>query len=221
MKHARPLVQLGLGGLIAASMMAPLAANATTTTYTSAAAYAVAAGAQTTEDFNSPTGSTATSVSFSDVVFSCSGTTYCPGFFGSSSLFVLDGLSVFFATPDTATFTFSSAIKSFGVLIAGLGDIGTTTLNIANSNGFSADIFSSYTGTTTNFITESLFAGLTSDTPFTTVTFSGLRPGDGIFFENLSFGKASVVPLPAALPLLGAAMLGLGMIGRQRRKVAP
>jgi hypothetical protein len=49
-------------------------ANAAVTLFTDAATYFAAAGAQTLQDFNSPISNTATSVTYPDMVISCSGT---------------------------------------------------------------------------------------------------------------------------------------------------
>lgn len=40
----------------------------------------------------------------------------------------------------------------------------------------------------------------------------------GFTLDNLQFNAASVVPIPAALPLFGTALLGLGFAGYRRRK---
>ncbi|HEY6021844.1 MAG TPA: VPLPA-CTERM sorting domain-containing protein, partial [Candidatus Paceibacterota bacterium] len=195
-------------------------AGAATVTYTSSATYFADAGPQSLQDFNVPISSTATSITYNDLIVSCSGSSLCsPGFFGTSSISI-DGLSVFFSSPSLVTFSFNSSITSFGIFIAGLGTIspGSTTFSIANSNGFSSVLFSNYSGTTTSF-DSSLFAGLISDLPFTSVTLAGTQIGDGVFLDNLSYG---LTPLPAALPLFTTGLSALAVLGwRRKRKAAP
>ncbi len=155
------------------------------------------------QTFNSPISNTATSVTYPNLVVSCSGSSLCDSTtFGTSSSVAIDGLSIFVVSPSVVTFTFNSPITSFGINIAGLGTIlpGSTTFSIANSNGFSANLFSNYSGTTTSFDTA-LFGGLTSDQSFTSVSLMGTYIRDGIFLDNLSYGH-SAAPLPAALPPL-------------------
>jgi len=188
-------------------------ANASVTTFTDSAAYFAVAGPQTLQDFNSPISNTATSIRYPDLLVSCSGTAFCDStFFGTRSSPSIDGLSVFNTGPAPITFTFDSPITSFGVYIAGLGTNlpGSATLSVTDSNGFSANLFVNYVGTTTSFDTP-VFAGLISTDRFTSVTFVDSEIGDGIFFDNLSYGHA--VPEPSTLILVLTGLGGLGLLG--------
>jgi hypothetical protein len=194
--------------------------NAATVTYTSATAYFADVGPQSLQNFNSPISNTATSIKYNNLVVSCSGSGFCASpFFGTSVS--IDGLSVFSTSPSLVTFTFNSPITSFGIFIAGLGTVspGSTTFSIANSNGFSSNLFSNYSGTTTSF-DSSLFAGLISDTRFTSVTLAGTEVGDGVFLDNLSYGHSHVsgAPLLAALPLFATGLGGMGLLGWWRKR---
>ena len=189
-------------------------ASAAPTAYTSDAAWTAAApGALTLQSFEvAPTGS-ATSLNFGNVNFNCTGSTYCPGFFGRSTIFATDGaFSVFFATPDTATFIFNSAITAFGVDVIGLGDVGVTDFFITNGSG-SLALQSNYSvpgGTVT-------FAGLIDSAGFTQITFSGTRADDGIYFDRLRFGgtPGGVVPEPATWAMM---IIGFGAAGSMIRR---
>jgi hypothetical protein len=103
-------------------------------------------------------------------------------------------------------FTFTSPIHSFGIYIAGLGTAGPTTFSISNSNGFVANLFTNYEGTTVSFDTP-LFAGLVSDSRFDAVSLWGTAVGDGIALDNLYYGHASPSAVPGAI--VGAGLPGL------------
>jgi hypothetical protein len=221
---------------------APNTVRAATTTYTDSTAYFAAAGPQTLQDFNSPPISTVpgTSIGYPNLVISCSGSVFCsPNTFRTTSSVSIDGLSIFSSSPSTITFTFNSPLTSFGIYVAGLGtnNPGSTDFSISNSNGFSTVLFSNYSGTTNDF---NIFAGLISDTRFTSVSLMGTEIGDGMFFDNLSYGHSNKpftgsqsalvlldpldpVPLPGALPLFASGLIGLGLLGwrRKRKAVAP
>ena len=125
---------LALGAVVA---LFAGAASAAPTAYTSDAAWTAAApGALTLQSFEgAPTG-TATSLNFGNVNFHCTGLTFCTTSFGRTLLFATDGdYSVFFATPDTATFTFNSAITAFGIDVIDLGTNGATDFFIDNGSG--------------------------------------------------------------------------------------
>mgnify|MGYP001788522153 CR=1 FL=1 len=191
------------------------AAVAAPTAYMSDAAFSAANGATalTLQSFEVAPTVTATSLNFGNVAFNCTGSTYCPGFFGRSTVYATDGIfSVFFATPDSATFTFSSTITSFGVDVVGLGDVGVTNFFINNGSGPLAlqSGYSAPGGTVT-------FAGLTDSAGFTTVTFTGTQRDDGIFFDRLRFGTA----LAGAVPETSTwAMMisGFGLVGGAMRR---
>jgi hypothetical protein len=209
----------GVCSLLAAAIVSP--AEAATMTYISDTAYFAAAGPQSFQDFDNPISSIpGTSVRYPNLVVSCSGSTLCSSpFFGTSSTTSITGLSIFFTSSSVVTFTFDSPIHSFGIYIAGLGTLapGSTTFSISNSNGFSANLYTDYGGTTTSFDTP-LFAGLISDDRFTSVSLAGTELGDGIFLDDLYYGHAA--PLPAALPLFATGLGGLGLLGWYRKRKA-
>ena len=181
------------------------------TTHSTRASFNAAAPVTTLINFNgAPDASTATSRTFGDVTFNCTGTTYCPGFFGTRSFGNGNSGSVFYATPDTATFTFANAVDAFGMDILSLGTDGATTYS-AMVNGISYNIATNYSSGAT------LFFGLTGGS-FTSVTFFGTAPNDGIDFDDLAFHAAGdVVPEPASWALL---IVGFGLTGAAMRRRA-
>jgi hypothetical protein len=200
---------------IAALALAASAAHATTVYTNEADFLAAAGGALPFESFETVQSSTDTQVDFAGVSFSCAGGTYCPGFFGTTGGIVLDGAqSVFFASPDSATFTFAHAVDAFGVWIGGAGDVAPVTLAASLANGTSAAALTNYSapGTTWQYF------GIVTDTPFTAVTFTPDNADDGIFFDALSYRPVAVnaVPEPASALLLGIA--GAGMLAARRRR---
>ena len=207
-------------GALALTLVIAGAASAAPTAYTSDAAWTVAApGALTLQSFEgAPTGTT-TSLNFGNVNFHCTGSTYCPGSFGHTTLSATDGsYSVFFATPDTATFTFNSAITAFGIDVIDLGTNGVTDFFIDNGSGPLA--------LQTNYSAPGFtvtFAGLIDSAGFTQITFSAPRASEGILFDRLRFGGTpggGAIPEPATWAMM---ILGFGAAGsmiRRRKAIA-
>jgi hypothetical protein len=204
------------------SLMAVTAATADTVTYTSDSAYFAAAGPQSLQDFDSPTLNTPYAVQYRDVTVLCGGPGLCLGAVGDGVPTPITGLEIIFGSTSVLTFTFTSPIHSFGIYIAGLGTAGPTTFSISNSNGFVANLFTNYEGTTVSFDTP-LFAGLVSDSRFDAVSLWGTAVGDGIALDNLYYGHASPSAVPGAivgagLPGLVAACGGLLALAQRRRR---
>jgi hypothetical protein len=201
-------MRLGYAALMALAAAPAMAA----TTYTSEAAFLAAAGGGLAfESFEAPVSVAPTSVELADVTFSCTGTTYCPGFFGVRALGnATDGRqTVFFATPDTATFTFDSAITHFGIDVIDLGTVGASDLTI--SWGSNSTVL--YTGHSSGGV---LFAGIIDGAGFTSVTFSATARDDGIDFDRLVYkGGTGVIPEPATWALMIA---GFGLVGFAARR---
>jgi hypothetical protein len=209
-----------IGKIAAAAVFAAASCAAqATTVYTNEAAFlAAAGGALPFQSFETVQSSSATQVDFTGVSFSCAGSSYCPGFFGTSGLIVKDGAqSVFFAAPDTSTFTFTQAINAFGIWIGGAGDVATINLAAGLDNGDAAAALTNYSvpGQTTL-----QYFGIITDTPFTKLTFTPDNANDGIFFDALSYREAAVnaVPEPASTLLLGIA--GAGLLASRRKRAA-
>lgn len=203
--------------LAAATLLAIAACAAhATTVYTNEAGFlAAAGGALPFESFETVQSSTDTQVDFNGVSFRCAGTAFCPGFFGTTDAIVRDGAqAVFFASPDTATFTFAHAVDAFGIWIGGAGDVGPINLAATLDNGATATVLTNYSAPDGTF----QYFGIVADTPFTALTFTPDNDADGIYFDALSYRPAAVnaVPEPASVLLLGIAGAGLLAARRQR-----
>lgn len=192
-------------------------AQASTVVYSDEAAFlAASGGALSFESFENVTQPSATSVSFGGGTFSCSGSAYCPGFFGVSTAGADTGIqSIYFASPDTAIFTFASAITAFGLHIGGAGDVAVNTLTATFGNGDTGVALNNYSGTFSIFGDNNQYFGAVSSTAFTTVAFHASNANDGIFFDSMRFGVAAAVPEPETYALM---LAGLGLVGAIARR---
>lgn len=121
-------------------------------------------------------------------------------------------LSVFGGS--SATFTLSHAANYLGLLWGSVDAYNTITFLDGSNN-----VLNTFTGT--DFVTHNgnqgaagtFYANFVSSVPFLKVVLSSTANS----FE-VDDVAVSTVPLPAALPLFGAALIGMGVFGRKRRK---
>ncbi|WP_332788828.1 PEPxxWA-CTERM sorting domain-containing protein [Sphingomonas sp. GB1N7] len=181
------------------------------TTYVNEAAFLAAAGTPLTlESFEATPNVTGAPVVFAGGTVTCTGTNYCSSFSGTRQIgnATNGNVTAYFASPDRITFTFSTAITSFGIDVIDLGTAGATNFSLTYAGG-TTTLFSNYTGGGT------LFAGLVDANGFTSVSFTGTANGDGIDFDRLRYGTAvAAVPETATW---GMMILGFGMIGAASR----
>jgi hypothetical protein len=194
-------------------------AQAATTTSTGEAAFLAAAPGLDLDDFEDATFD-GTSIGFDGGTITCSGGNLCNVFFGLSFGFAGTSLSgdnaPFFATPDTITFSFGAAITAFGIFIGGAGDVGLQTLTATLSTGDMVTVLQDDTAASGTFVGNTNYVGVLSDTPFTSISFTGTDDNDGVFFDDARWGTPAAIPVPAAGFLLAGALAGL-LLARRRR----
>jgi hypothetical protein len=179
------------------------------------------------QDFSGPYTQTDYSWRWGDVTFTCNATTYCNSttfpFGGYSDHFnFVQGNFVYYAPPDSATFTFAKPIIAFGVDVYGIGT------GIAGPFGnpeptpmlftYADGSHEYFTNDVSNWnISVPVFAGALFDKPITSVTVSGEWEGNGMFFTNLRYVTAPV-PEPATYAMLAGGLLLLGAAARRTRR---
>lgn len=211
-----------LGALALAATLFSSGASAAAVLYTNAADFAAATAGLTFDDFETSTftGFPAP-ITFTGGSIACTGVSFCSFFFGNQlgGGLALSGVKApYFATPDTLTFSFTTPITAFGIFVGGSGDVGTQNLSVTLTDGTTFVPYPNYSNGSETFQNNTLFVGITSDTPFSTVAFTGAPISDGVFFDNLSYGvNAAQVPLPSTLLLLGAGFAALAAARRRGR----
>ncbi|MCE7913174.1 MAG: hypothetical protein DYH15_00560 [Nitrosomonas sp. PRO4] len=212
---------------VVVTMMACFAVNSNlmaTTTYTDEASFSTALGsaAVTMESFESlPTGNGASLLASPAVEVSCDGSAWCSGFFGVSAIMPTDGAQgVYFATPDSITFTFLEPITAFAIDVGDLGTRGATNFSAVLSNGNTATFFTDYTGTSFG----QSFVGIVDSVAFSTITFYGTVMDDGIYFDRMQTALADIPPVLEPnhyfMLITGLGFLGVLAAYRKRNKVS-
>lgn len=136
---------------------------------------------------------------------------------GNQVIFVANGLG---ATP-TADHDWiinlapSPTIFAFGITVLGQGSSG----DVFEVRDQAGALLASFDVSGSD--TDPLFLGIINDTPIGSVAYEDAAIPGGRIALSVSFGQtASVVPLPATLPLLGAALGLLGLLCRRGQRFA-
>lgn len=177
------------------------------------------------QDFSAPYTQTGYSWSWGDVTFTCNAVQWCNNssfaFGGYNDHFnFVEGHFVYYAPPDSATFTFSSPIIALGMDVYGIGNglyapggaPQPTPMQLTFADGsheFFTDYVSNYN------ISVPVFAGILFDQPVTSITVAGEWDNNGMFFTNLRYLTAPV-PEPGTVAMLFGGLAGLGALARRR-----
>lgn len=117
----------------------------------------------------------------------------------------------FFLSTDQASFTFSSAVTAFAIDINTFATANGSYRVVLSNGGIGNSIFETFPGAGTG-----QFIGLTSVTPFTSVTLSAIT-GSSFTLDTLIYGSRAAisgVPEPATWAMM---ILGFGAIGASLR----
>lgn len=144
--------------------------------------------------------------------------------FSSAGRFAISSPNYYNTATSSFSINFSSAISAFGFYGTDIGDVGGTlslTLTDARGNQTSLDV-----GGLPDNGSVLYFGFYDTGNTYTSIAFNNTNSGDNFGFDDFTVGTASQVvpsvPLPASLPMFGAAILVLGAAGygMKRRNVA-
>jgi hypothetical protein len=202
------------------------AANAATITYTSSAAFnAAIAGHQTVEDFSSGlAGQTiANGGVFNGNTYTTTGGPVLDGTIITNQFNSFSGLSLggnqfngaaqFFFSGDSVTVTFAAPVYAAGVFFNVNANSGDFVLTAAGGTAS--------TGGAVYDISTFVFAGLVSDTSFTSATFYSSDGGTSTASYNIPaiITATAAVPEPATWAMMLVGFGGLGATLRRRREL--
>ena len=117
------------------------------------------------------------------------------------------------------TLNFNKDVAAFGFYGTDIGDFnGQITLTLANGGAKNFVVNNTVNGPNGSLLFWGFIAG--AGETFTSATFGNTAAGIDVFgFDDLTIGELSqvVIPLPMTIPLLGSAIMSLGLLRLRRR----
>ena len=136
---------------------------------------------------------------------------------GSMTLFGANGLTrtegtngLGFTGSNVITFLFDNVQTAFGIDWSSFDQTETNVAYSDNGGGANGDIFQPVTTAGAGFF------GVINENGFTEITFT-VTQTEILEFDNIQYGAAAAIPVPASLPLLVGALGVLGFARRKRR----
>ncbi len=128
-----------------------------------------------------------------------------PAFSGISTIETLSGFNLVAGQSYTLAFDYGTKSDGFEIFTFGIGSFGGGLINWGSAM---ADLIS--TSFTFTAVADVVGAKLSFS--------SFVGGGEGFSIDNVSLESLSPVPLPPAVLLLGSGLMGLGALGRKRKK---
>ncbi|RVU38931.1 hypothetical protein EOI86_06610 [Hwanghaeella grinnelliae] len=128
-----------------------------------------------------------------------------------------------FSRPTSIVWTFPTGFFAIGFDAFSVNAAANAGVNVTIIDDDGAETFLLHDVIGGTFVSDDGFAGFISTGTISSIEFTGTAFPSGLDtfeLDNATFvSQSAVVPLPAALPLMGAALAGFGLLGWRKRRL--